>query len=93
MKPEWVGRAKFAEYAEALDVETSEIMSAMETGRGGASVLYSPGIGEQEPFDPETPVLRAALRRDRQRVLRVVQTEQMGTIGEFMAKVEELHGG
>lgn len=87
---EWRGRADFAEYAEAVACETDEVLSAAEKG-GVAAVLYSPGVGglrKYEELDPDTMILKAILRRDDDGVLRVDETGEAGTLGEFMAQVE-----
>jgi hypothetical protein len=89
-RPEWKGRADFAEYAEAVGCETDEVVTVLG-GPDAVMILYSPGVGGVDPdeIDPATPMLRTALRRDGDRVLRVVKTEPAGTLGEFMEKIEK----
>jgi hypothetical protein len=75
MKAEWKGRTAFAEIAEALDVQTDEIMAAMPLGGGqGFVVLYTP--------EPEL-IWQARLERDSDRVLRLVKHGFLCTVEEF----------
>ena len=83
---EWLGRAAFAEAAEALGVSTTEIMAAMPVGRSFA-VLYTPGI-DAEDEDWDGPIYRAILRRDKKGVPVVVSQQQAGTLAEWKAKLE-----
>jgi hypothetical protein len=91
-RAEWHGRSDFAEYAEAVGVSTVEVMAAMETPGGSALVLYSPGVTAEMDEEELAPVAlhRAILRRDEDRLLALVEREQVGTLGEFQAKMDEL---
>jgi len=84
-RAEWVNAHRFAEIAEALGVATTCIMAA--TGvEDGALVLYSTGV--DEPLE-EHEVCRALLERDGDGILRVTRHHRIGTLGKWMAWMDE----
>jgi hypothetical protein len=89
VRAEWKPRAVFHEVAEALGIETTDIMAATGVGDRGALVLYST---HTEDIDTEreerVEVHRALLERGADGVFRVVRRHRMGTLREFLNRVE-----
>jgi hypothetical protein len=87
VKAEWHPAADFAEYAEALGIETKQIMAA-RPGKPVA-VIYSPDL--EDDLDPETPIYCAYFTRDQDRILRVVGEPYMlsFTWADMQREIEE----
>lgn len=78
-RSEWRGAVDFAEYAEALDVPTDQVMAVFfDPDSGKHVILYS-----DEYQGDATPFYRAIGRRDADSILVVAPSEPLGTLGDL----------
>jgi len=68
---EWRPGADFAEFAEALGIDTNQIMAASAVGAEKVTVLFT-AKADEYGFDYDEPVLGAILVRDADKILRVL---------------------
>jgi hypothetical protein len=79
-KSEWHSRTAFAEVAEALGVETGDIMATMDN-----MVLYT-----TETLTSDPPIWRASLGRDADGILVASPPELVGSTSGWHAQIEKL---
>lgn len=80
---EWVGRVEMAEVAEALGVQSDEVMAVHSDG----IVLWTT---ETFSLGDEATIWRAQLGRDADGLIVVGPKESLGTMGLFREKMREL---
>lgn len=81
-----LGRSNFAEYAEALGVETHTIMGAHTDDAGKTwRVCFTP-----EGFEDADPVILGTLWVNTEGIMEVVSREQIATVGDWKREVDLL---
>jgi hypothetical protein len=80
---EWKSRLTFAEIAEALEIDSDEVMAATPI-EDGFLVLYTTNT-----HAPEAVVHDALLGRDDSGILRRVKHRTLCPLSEFMARLED----
>lgn len=79
-------RSDFAEYAEALGVDTNTIMGAhTEDGGRSWSVCYTP-----DGFDDSDPVILGRIWVNNEGIMETISTKKIATVGDWKREVDLL---
>lgn len=88
-RQEWRPGVDFAEFAEALGINTDQIMAATKLDGEHATVLFT-AEPDEHGFDPDEPIYAASLARDADGIL-VVTSRQLTSMtwGPLRQAIEE----
>lgn len=81
----WVGRARFAEEAEAVGIPTTHIVASGSGPDGRQAVLYTERIDYEGEDWRDVPILAARVRRNRDGILETVGDPfEVGRAGDIL---------